>query len=126
MNMLIQNSSLYPLMIKYIFFLVCLPSFVFAETWQCEPFFNENSRGNVNEQKIYTKVNGHYIKSSQFGDIKLQVANENNKMIVINSKASNTTLEVYLSKEDKSFIETYIDTDTGGQYLVKGSCQFIE
>jgi len=62
-----------------------------------------------------------------FGDIKLHVANnENNKMIVIHSKASNPTLEVYLSKEDKSFIETYIDTNTGGQYLVKGSCQFIE
>ncbi len=52
MNMLIQNSSLYPYMIKYIFFLLCLPSFVFAETWRCEPFFNENSRGNINEQKI--------------------------------------------------------------------------
>lgn len=47
-------------------------------------------------------------------------------MIVIYSKASNTTLEVYLSKEDKSFIETYIDTNSGGQYLVKGNCQFIE
>lgn len=121
-----QNSSLYPFIIKYIFFLLCLPSFVLAETWQCEPFFNENSRGNINKQKIYTKVNGHYIKSSQFGDIKLQVANENNKMIVIHSKVSNPTLELYLSKEDKSFIETYIDTNTGEQYLVKGSCQFIE
>ena len=84
---------------KYIFFILFLPNWILAETWRCEISINNHGRGNINEQKIYTKHDNYYLKSSQFGDKKLNIFLDNDKQIIISKSSLNQSLWVFLNKK---------------------------
>ena len=93
-----------------------------AETWRCEISLSNNGRGNINEQKIYTKYHNYYLKSSQFGDKKLQTLEDNDEVVIISSESTNFTLSVTLDKRDMTFIEKEIDRSGLEINKVEGIC----
>ena len=89
---------------------------------RCEISLSNNGRGNINEQKIYTKHHNYYLKSSQFGDKKLQTLEDNDEVVIITSESTNVTLSVTLDKRHKTFIEKEIDRSGLEINTVEGIC----
>ena len=109
-------------MLKYIILILFVPNWILAETWRCEISLSNNSLGNINEQKIYTKHHNYYLKSSQFGDKKLQTLEDNDEIVIITSESTNVTLSFTLDKTDKTFIEKEIDKSGHEINKVVGIC----
>jgi len=107
---------------KYIFFIIFLPNWILAETWRCEISTNNDGRGNINEQKIYTKHDNYYLKSSQFGDKKLNIFLDNDKQIIISKSSLNQSLWVFLNKKNNTFIEKYLGRDDIEISRTEGIC----
>jgi hypothetical protein len=107
---------------RYIFFILLASNLISAETWWCDMSSANNGRGNINEQKIYSKYNNYYLKKSQFGDKKLQTLEDNDEVVIISSKSTNVTLSVTLDKRDKTFIEKEIDKSGHEINKVEGIC----
>jgi hypothetical protein len=109
-------------MLKYIILILFVPNWILAETWRCEISLSNNGRGNINEQKIYTKHHNYYLKSSQFGDKKLQILEDNDDALIINAESTNFTLSVTLDRRDQTFIEREIDRSGLEINKVEGIC----
>jgi hypothetical protein len=112
-------------MLKYIFIIIFAPNSILAETWRCETSISNDGRGNINEQKIYTKYDNYYLKSSQFGDKKLSVFLENEKQIIISKSSLNQSLWVFLNKTNSTFIEKYLGLDDYEISRTEGLCTIL-
>ena len=113
-------------MLKYIILILFVPNCILAETWRCGISLSNNGRGNINEQKIYTKHHNYYLKSSQFGDKKLQTLEDNVEVVIISSESTNVTLSVTLDKRHKTFIEKEIDRSGHEINKVEGICNVLQ
>ena len=97
-------------MLKYIILVIFFPNWILAETWLCEISLSNNGRGNINEQKIYTKHHNYYLKLSQFGDKKLNVLMESGEFILLlGTNSDPSALFVFLNKNEQTFYETVLD-----------------
>jgi len=96
-------------MLKYIILVIFFPNWILAETWLCEISLSNNGRGNINEQKIYTKHHNYYLKSSQFGDKKLNVLMESGEFILLlGTNSDPSALFVFLNKMSKLFMRPFL------------------
>jgi hypothetical protein len=109
---------------SFIIISLFISNFVFAEIWKCEISYNDN-RGNINEQKIYIRNNNYFLKSSQFGDTKLLIQQENKKNIILRSIQSNNDLRVALDKKNQTFTEEYKYNQDNNYSKTYGSCSII-